>query len=190
MLPQDTIPEEWRSVVGWEGLYSVSSLGRVRRDKPGPGARVGRILKAVIGRYGYYQVALSRDCRPITQRVHLLVAAAFLGPCPPGHVANHLDGVKLHNQPSNLEYCTPSENMAHARRLGLFAAGDGHYARLHPEWMARGERHGRATKPERTARGDRHGSRTQPEKWRHRSTPHENASESPPHRSVELPTLG
>jgi hypothetical protein len=43
-----------------------------------------------------------------------LVAAAFIGPCPPGYEVNHRDGHKDHNKPENLEYCTSSEHKQHA----------------------------------------------------------------------------
>ncbi len=157
MLPQDTIPEVWLPVVGYEGWYSVSSLGRVRRDAGGWGARAGRILQPGIHRY--CRVVLHRDGVGRPRGVHQLVAAAFLGPCPPGYTVNHLDGVKTHNTPSNLEYCTHIEQMKHAKRLGLFPTGDRSSVRMnmasrprgdahpfhrHPEWAPRGERNSHA----------------------------------------------
>ena len=88
---------------------------------------------------GYPRVALCIDGVESSSLVHILVAEAFLGPRPSGAVINHIDGVKAHNEPSNLEYCTPRENSQHAARTGLAPSG---------------ERHGRTTKPERTARGE------------------------------------
>jgi len=68
---------------------------------------------------GYQRVILQKNCLQKQFLVHRLVAAAFIGTCPVGKQVNHLDGDKLNNQPSNLEYVTQSENMQHAYRSGL-----------------------------------------------------------------------
>lgn len=115
--------EEWRSVPNWEGVYEVSSFGRVRSldriDRLGRGWS-GRILKTTVDRStGYQKVNLS--CRG-TQRhayVHHLVAEAFLGTRPLRHEINHLDGVKTNNGVWNLEYVEKAENVRHAYRTGL-----------------------------------------------------------------------
>jgi len=49
----------------------------------------------------------------------VLVAAAFIGPRPPGKEVNHKDGIKTTNAPKNLEYVTHDENMKHAKTFGL-----------------------------------------------------------------------
>jgi ribosomal protein S25 len=51
--------------------------------------------------------------------IHQLVTAAFLGPCPEGKQVNHKNGNKRDNRVENLEYLTPDENKAHAKRTGL-----------------------------------------------------------------------
>lgn len=124
--------ERWLPVVGWEGIYSVSDLGNVRRDAPGPNARVGENRRAVRDPHGYYAVQLTHRGRIETAKVHRLVARAFLGPSPfDGAEVNHRDGVKAHNALANLEWCTRVENIRHARDTGLRPP-------------LRGERHGRA----------------------------------------------
>ena len=94
--------------------YSVSTLGRVRRDTPGQGTRAGLLAQHISS--GYPQVSI----RPIGRvRVHILVAATWIGPRSDHTEINHLDGVKAHNCVWNLEYVTPSQNTQHAYATGL-----------------------------------------------------------------------
>jgi len=142
--PENNTNEEWRPVVGFEGTYSVSSDGRVRRETHGPGTFPGRILRLGLTCYGYHLVVLCLNGTRKDYFVHRLVAAAFIGACPNGYQVNHKDGRKTHNVPSNLEYVTFRENIAHATAMGLMATGDNNSARLYPGRIARGDRHQRA----------------------------------------------
>src|SRR5688572_5559130 len=99
MHPHDTTTEEWRPIPEYEGLYSVSNYGRVRREIP-----VHRHLKPVATVYGYTVVSLSWYGLRQTHKIHRLVTAAFLGPCPDNMEVNHMDRVKSNNNLSNLEY--------------------------------------------------------------------------------------
>lgn len=112
-----TTDEEWRPIAGYEGRYEVSNLGRVRslprRDSTGTGRR-GIIRRQHRHVSGYVKVGLCRDGWLTNHLSHRVVAAAFLGPCPPGYHVNHRDGVKNNNAASNLEYLTPSANRQHA----------------------------------------------------------------------------
>lgn len=108
--------EEWRTIN--DGVYAVSSLGRVRREKPGRATYAGRILSCRVAKIGYPVTAIGGP--PVY--VHSLVAAAFLGPRPEGYEVNHKDGDKTNNCVANLEYVTQSENIAHAYRIGLRTA--------------------------------------------------------------------
>ena len=106
--------ETWRPVVGYEDWYSVSDHGRVKgRGRDWSHTATPRyILKPSPDSKGYPMVTL---CHPrSTRKTHRLVAAAFIGPCPPGLQVNHKNGVKADNRPSNLEYVTPKENIRHA----------------------------------------------------------------------------
>jgi len=126
-MRSDLITEEWRPVVGYEAIYSVSSLGRVRRDARGQSTYPGRILGGGYSRKGYRYVGLCTAGRTKLIKVHQLAAAAFLGPCPKGKQVNHRDGNKPNNAVGNLEYMTPSENTQHGFRLGLISnAGERH----------------------------------------------------------------
>lgn len=123
--------EEWRSVVGYEGAYEVSNLGRVRSvDRfseascrwGGTAMRrvTGRVLKPYGNGRGYLLVSLclwpgQRD----THLVHRAVGLAFLEPVPGKEFINHRDGDKSNNAAPNLEWCTRSENMLHAHATGL-----------------------------------------------------------------------
>ena len=110
---------EWRRVPGY-GAYSVSSDGRVwRHDAPRCDFR-NRLVAILITKLGYPLVhAVSDSGEYKVVYVHHLVAAAFIGPCPPERQVNHLDGDKTNNRRENLEYTTVSENARHAYRLGL-----------------------------------------------------------------------
>jgi hypothetical protein len=120
----DPAGEEWRPFL--DGAYEVSNLGNVRRAKPGRKTYPGKPLRLIKMKIGYMSVHPVVDGKNVTTYVHRLVAAAFIGPCPPGASVNHIDGVKTNNVVSNLEYVTHAENMAHAARTGLSAQGERH----------------------------------------------------------------
>lgn len=110
--------EEWRPIPGFEGLYEVSSLGRVRslhRRNPGRLLRTRIQVKSGIP---YEAIALSRAGQNVAKYTYSLVASAFLGTRPSGLVVRHLDGDSLNNHLSNLAYGTPSENARDAVRHG------------------------------------------------------------------------
>lgn len=105
--------EEWRAVVGWECLYEVSSLGRVRRLRPYRGATyAGRVMRGGHDPDGYVMVSLSDRSRRTRVAVHRLVCEAFHGSKPSSlsHAA-HWSGNKDDNSASNLRWATPAENM-------------------------------------------------------------------------------
>jgi hypothetical protein len=125
--------EEWRPVVGYEGAYEVSSRGRVRSlDKTlrhpngATWTRPGRLLNPCPGPQGYLQVTLSRGGHCKTFHVHRLVAAAFIGPRPPGQVVRHRDGVKANCAVDNIAYGTSLQNSDDARQHGTLCQGSSH----------------------------------------------------------------
>lgn len=109
-------PEEWRPVVGWEGWYEVSNLGKVRSLHPGR-FRFGTILHGS-QRDGYKTVRLCKPGRSTARKVHQLVLEAFVGPRPPGHITRHLNSVRHDNRLSNLAWGTHVENSEDLRRTG------------------------------------------------------------------------
>lgn len=104
--------EEWRSVVGWNGLYSVSDRGRIRNDRTQYILKPHRSPKN--GKPGYCYAFLSNNGFRLRPLIHRLVADAFLGPRPDGHQVNHKDGDKANNDVRNLEYVTASQNVRHS----------------------------------------------------------------------------
>jgi len=116
--------EEWRDVVGWEGYYSVSNLGRVRRDAGWSHAQAGHILapqarKSQKSPRLYLRVGLCRNSTTTMYSVHVLVMTVFKGACPTGFEIDHKNGDKTDNRLDNLEYVSKSENMKRSFRLGL-----------------------------------------------------------------------
>lgn len=149
--------EDWRAVVGYEGIYSVSSLGRVRRERSSRGTCAGRILCGSQQSEGYWRVGLSRHRDQKVRLVHVLVAEAFLGPRPIGCEVNHINGVKTDNRAENLEWVTRKENIAHSVRTGLAAFGDRNGSRRHPERLRRGDANPMRARPDLVPRGEKRG---------------------------------
>jgi len=113
--------EEWRDVPGWEGLYQVSSLGRIQSlarkviRKPASGAMSikrlpGAVLTPSINDRGYFVVTLSRRGISKTHTLHVLIAFVFIGPRPPGLEVLHGDDDKANNRVTNLRYGTKRMN--------------------------------------------------------------------------------
>lgn len=109
--------EIWQPVIDFEYYYSVSSIGRIMRIAPGENTYVGRILSPS-NVLGYRTICFSINGMHTQKRVHCLVAATFIGPCPKGKEVNHKDLNKAHNCVRNLEYVTHLKNVRHAHRHG------------------------------------------------------------------------
>lgn len=116
--------ENWKDVVGYEGLYQVSSLGtvksldRVVSNHQGSGVRRGKIMSFTECK-GYHRVILTKNAKHKSPFVQRLVAEAFIPNPENKKEVNHLNGVKTDNRACNLEWVTPSENMKHAYDKGL-----------------------------------------------------------------------
>ena len=110
--------EIWKPIEGTDGGYEVSNLGRVRSMKRYYGM-VGRIMPQTIQRKGYYAVTFWMINKAYCRKVHRLVIEAFTPNPDSLPCINHIDGNKLNNHVSNLEWCTYQENMQHAVRTGL-----------------------------------------------------------------------
>lgn len=100
--------EVWRDIPGYEGLYEVSSAGRVRNL-----ARGGRLLKPWKHPAGYVCVTLCAEIHD-KRLVHRLVADVFLSNADRKPQVNHINGDKTDNRVENLEWCTGAENSRHS----------------------------------------------------------------------------
>lgn len=115
--------EVWRDVIGYEGLYKVSNLGRVKScsrlksNKWGSYLTKELIMSPSYNAKGYVQIGLSRDGFRNTRKVHRLVLEAFEG-CGEGLQANHKNKITKDNRLSNLEWTTPSQNVVHSFQDG------------------------------------------------------------------------
>lgn len=116
--------EVWKDIKGYEGLYQVSNLGKVRsldRYKYTNGrygkmkAKIkGRLLKPCINHDGYEEIVLSKDGKSKMYRLHRIVAETFIINQYEKLQVNHINGNKIDNRSVNLEWTTPKENIEHA----------------------------------------------------------------------------
>jgi len=118
--------EKWKDIKGYEELYQVSDLGRIRRKnayvKTSKGKRFceGRILKLNLKKNGYLSVDLSKENRVKTISVHKLVAVAFCENFNNGSEIDHINCNKQDNRACNLEWVTPRENKDRALQNHLY----------------------------------------------------------------------
>lgn len=128
--------EIWKSVVGFEGFYEVSSYGQVRsvdRTVLSGGfyrRRNGKLLsQAIRNKHNaiYYVVGLYKEGKSKMKLVQCLVAKAFVPNPENKPQVNHIDGNKLNNHKTNLEWNTAKENKHHSMYvLNSYSHGENH----------------------------------------------------------------
>ena len=102
--------EHWKDIDGYDGMYQVSDLGRVRSRKRGE----WKVRKLCNDKYGYLQLLLSKNGKIKHFYVHRLVAQAFIPNDDETKTQiNHRNECKSENKVSNLEYCTAQYNMTY-----------------------------------------------------------------------------
>lgn len=105
--------EIWKDVVEFPDHYEISNLGRIR------GKIRGCILKTQIHKTGCERVRLCVNKVKYSRSIHRLVAKTFIENPKNKPEVNHIDGDRLNNLATNLEWCTKQENMDHAVKEGL-----------------------------------------------------------------------
>jgi len=99
-------------ILGYDKLYMITSTGNVISKQFNY-----RILKNSKNILGHLKVNLYYNKKSKLHSVGRLVAAAFIGECPPNHMVNHIDGNKENNNVSNLEYVTNRENVGRGWKM-------------------------------------------------------------------------
>ena len=120
------IEEVWRPVKGYEGIYEVSNIGKVKSCERivirSNGRKINfpeKIMKPSINHKGYEVIDLRKNGKRECGFVHRLVGKAFIENPNNKKQINHKNGIKTDNDVRNLEWVTNQENMIHAYKNGL-----------------------------------------------------------------------
>ena len=127
--------EVWKDVPGYEGLYQVSNMGRVKsldRYVPTrwgtPTFRKGVMLKPKYSCHGYAIVSLCKKGEIKDMAIHRIVLETFVGSCLPGQQCRHLDTDTRNNQLKNLCWGTQQEDWNDRRKYGKVHLGERHWS--------------------------------------------------------------
>ena len=124
--------EEWRPLIGYEGIYEISNFGSIRsltRVVPMKDGRTKTVAAKILKRRiddkgsGYVYTSLCRDGVTTKSNVHQLVLLSFVGP-PNGLWALHRDGDRANSALTNLYYGTPAQNSKDMVRHGNSLRGE------------------------------------------------------------------
>jgi hypothetical protein len=133
-MEQQKVKEKWLPIPEYEGIYSVSNHGRIRKN-PIQTISINRgetwsetiIFKASVNCNGYPVVSLSKNGIPENILVHRIVANVFLKNHENKPQVNHKDSVRTNNYYKNLEWCTSKENNNHCDKVGNRPKRSNHY---------------------------------------------------------------
>lgn len=120
--------EVWKDIEGYEGLYQVSNLGRVRSldrvvksERTGYKTVYGKIIKPSIQNTGYYYVLLYKDGKALRKTLHRIIAKAFIPNPDNKPQIDHINGEKTDCRIENLRWVTPGENNSNPHRCKEFS---------------------------------------------------------------------
>lgn len=119
--------EIWKDIIGFEKVYQISNLGRlrslnrviilVRYNKAYRLNRKGKLMRPSLNTNGYPHVKLLNGDKKKVYSLHRLVALHFIDNLNNYEIVNHIDSVKTNNRVDNLEWCTEADNRTHARKI-------------------------------------------------------------------------
>lgn len=128
--------EEWKDIEGYEGLYEISNLGRVRSlDRIvvySNGRKYfykGEILKLKVDKYGYNIISFCKNGKHKTYTIHRLVASAFIPNTENKSCIDHINTIKTDNRVENLRWVTNKENMNNPLTLNKYFGKSNHNSR-------------------------------------------------------------
>jgi len=101
---------DWIDIKEYELLYQINKLGQVQN-------KISKRLLKYDTVKGYKRVRLNKRGKQKSYLVHRLVLSTFIGDCPSGYQANHIDGNLNNNCLDNLEYITASDNCIHRYKV-------------------------------------------------------------------------
>lgn len=123
-----TCVEQWKDIPDYEGYYQISNLGRVKSlERPlvinGKKCTYKALIKKLyISKRGYWVVGFCKNGKESQKKIHRLIAESFTqNPQKKPHI-NHIDGNKLNNDISNLEWVNNRENSCHRVKLSNFTS--------------------------------------------------------------------
>lgn len=110
--------EIWKDVVGYEGLYQISNIGRIKSLNYNKTKKENIMKQRCVKGKEYFSIGIMKDGVSKEYKIHRLVAIAFIPNPDNKPQINHKDSDPKNNNVENLEWCTSAENIQHAFKYG------------------------------------------------------------------------